>query len=392
MTAPAHSGQIDPRVFRDTLGHYPTGVAVVTGVDSAGKPAGMVVGSFTSISLDPPLVAFSPRKGSHTFGALQESGTFCVNVLAADQEAICRRFASPGQDKFDGVDWSPAPGGAPILDGVVSWIECSWENITEGGDHYIVLGRVQDLAVTRPSLPLLFFQGGYGRFSLPSLTASDPDLIEAVRLAERIRTEVEACQEELGVDCTVQANVADEIVTVLSAQSTRTAGRSVVGQRVPHMAPLGSVFLSDAGAEEEEAWTRHLSRARDGSDPDATLDQVRRNLATVRERGYSLCLTSELSGERRALMAAYSSLNSMPSHVRQIHELTAASVSLYEPDLLPGRTYDLYSVSMLVDGPGTHPRIALRLLNLPPEASTDTVWHWIHTLRTTADKAATITN
>ncbi|MFV2175505.1 flavin reductase family protein [Actinomadura sp. LOL_016] len=376
---------IDPRAFRETLGHYPTGVAVVTGIGRDGEPVGMVVGSFTSISLDPPLVAFSPRKGSKTFAALRNSPTFCVNVLAADQEAICRRFASSDPRKYDGVGWSPAPGGAPILADVVSWIECSWESTLEGGDHDIVLGRVLDLAVSRPSLPLLFFQGGYGRFSLPSLTASDPDLIEAVGLAERIRAEVEGCRAELGVDCVVTAKVAGEVVTVLSAQGTETTGRSLLGQRVPHLAPLGSVFLRDGGAEEEEQWTRHLAGAETG-----TLDRIRRNLAVVRERGYSIALTSEMTEERRALMAAYSSPNGMPAHARRIRELIAASVDIYEPDIEEGRTYDLYSVSCLVDGPDGCPPIAIRLLGLPPDASADMVRHWVDTLRMAAAKATAI--
>src|SRR5690606_16613521 len=160
-----------------TLGHYPTGVAVITAIDADGHPAGMVVGSFTSVSMDPPLVAYMPMRTSRTYGRLRTSSRFCVNVLAADQQDRCRAFASPGADKFAGVDWMPAPGGSPILDGAVSWIECDVESELDGGDHHIVLGRVRDLAVERPASPLLFFQGGYGRFSLPSQPmASDEDL------------------------------------------------------------------------------------------------------------------------------------------------------------------------------------------------------------------------
>src|SRR5688500_6975087 len=105
---------IDPVAFRETLGHYPTGVAVVTGIDAEGAAAGMVVGSFTSVSLDPPLVAFLPTRESGSFARLRTGTTFGVNVLASDQEPTCRRFASRIPDKFEGVSWTPAPGGAPI--------------------------------------------------------------------------------------------------------------------------------------------------------------------------------------------------------------------------------------------------------------------------------------
>src|SRR5690606_23713940 len=168
---------IDPATCREPRGPSPTGGAVITAIDEAGRPAGMVVGSFTSVSLDPPLVAYLPMRQSRTYARLRTSRHFCVNVLAADQQELCRTFASRTADKFAGVRWRPAPGGSPVRDGAVSWIECEVTQELDGGDHVIVLGRVRDLAVVRQALPLLFFQGGYGRFSLPSLTApADPDL------------------------------------------------------------------------------------------------------------------------------------------------------------------------------------------------------------------------
>ena len=181
---------IDPGLFRETLGHYPTGVAVVTAIAPDGNPVGMVVGTFSSVSMDPPLIAFYPMSNSRSFAALRTATAFCINVLASDQEAFCRRFATAGENKFDGVEWRPAPLGSPILDGAVSWVECTFEDVREAGDHFIVLGRVQDLAVERSTLPLLFFQGGYGRFSPGSFVATpDPELIQAAQLAESMRSE-----------------------------------------------------------------------------------------------------------------------------------------------------------------------------------------------------------
>ncbi|MET0521337.1 MAG: flavin reductase family protein, partial [Jiangellaceae bacterium] len=110
--------------FRDVLGHFPTGVVVVTAMAPSGGPVGMAVGSFTSVSLDPPLVAFLPDRASSTFPHIRGAASFCINVLAADQEDVCRAFALRGADKFRDVSWSPSPSGTPVLDGVVAWIDC----------------------------------------------------------------------------------------------------------------------------------------------------------------------------------------------------------------------------------------------------------------------------
>lgn len=159
------SNRIDRGHFRDVLGNYPTGVTVVTAIAGNGQPAGMAVGSFTSASLDPPLVAFLPDKSSTSFPKIRTAASFCVNVLAADQEQICRAFAMRGADKFAGVCWTPTSSGAPRLDGVAAWIDCDFESIAETGDHYLVLGRVRELHAPGDRRPLVFFRGGYGHFT-----------------------------------------------------------------------------------------------------------------------------------------------------------------------------------------------------------------------------------
>jgi flavin reductase (DIM6/NTAB) family NADH-FMN oxidoreductase RutF len=125
----------DPAHFRRVLGHYPTGVSIVTAVDDHGGPLGMVVGSFTSVSLDPPLVAFLAMDTSRTYAQIKPAGRFCVNVLAADQEPLCRAFASRDVDKFADVNWHAAPTGSPILDDAVAWVDCETEVIHSAGDH-----------------------------------------------------------------------------------------------------------------------------------------------------------------------------------------------------------------------------------------------------------------
>lgn len=156
---------IDSAKFRQVLGHFPTGVTVVT-TAAEGGPAGMAIGSFTSVSLDPPLVAFLPARTSGSWPLIRAAGVFCVNVLAEDQEHLSRVFASKGDNKFAGVGWRPGPTGSPVLDGVLAWIDCRIDAVHEAGDHDIVVGRVVELSVAREAGPLVFYRGGYGKFAL----------------------------------------------------------------------------------------------------------------------------------------------------------------------------------------------------------------------------------
>jgi 3-hydroxy-9,10-secoandrosta-1,3,5(10)-triene-9,17-dione monooxygenase reductase component len=147
--------------FRTVMGRLPTGVVVVTGGDPE-QPSGLVVGSFMSVSLQPPLVAVSPAKASTSWPAIEAAGTFCANVLAEGQEQLARHFAVSGGDKFAGVEWSPAPAtGAPLLDGVAAWIDCRIYERYEAGDHWLVLGEVLELSVLRGGGALLFHGGSF---------------------------------------------------------------------------------------------------------------------------------------------------------------------------------------------------------------------------------------
>lgn len=367
---------IDPARFRDTLGHYPTGVAVITAIDSDGEPVGMVVGSFTSVSLDPPMVAYLPTRESRTYARLRTSSSFCVNVLAADQRDLCGRFASRGDDKFAGVAWTPAQSGAPILDGAVAWIDCATADELEGGDHYIVLGHVRDMAVARPTLPLLFFQGGYGRFSLPT-SAVDPDLIRGARMAEAARKPLEDLAEKVGADCGVLARVGDEAVFVMAENRSGDPDAVEIGHRIPLVPPLGTVFYSTASDTEVEQW---LGRTGRGVDTDV----FARNLEKVRERGYSMSLMPETDLARVAVMSDYSGCDVLPEHERRIKQMIAGTAELYEPDIEPDRTYDLHSVVV----PVNNSNIALRMSRLPNAATAEQVQGWIDGLREIAAHTA----
>lgn len=150
------------RRFRDVLGRFCTGVTVVTSM-SGDRPVGMTCQSFTSVSLDPPLVLFCPAKTSRAWPQMQRAGFFCVNLLSHDQLELSDAFARKGVDKFAGVSWRPSATGAPLLDGVLGWVDCTIYAVHEAGDHYVVIGRVMDLGVEEAPHPLLFYQGQYAR-------------------------------------------------------------------------------------------------------------------------------------------------------------------------------------------------------------------------------------
>jgi 3-hydroxy-9,10-secoandrosta-1,3,5(10)-triene-9,17-dione monooxygenase reductase component len=150
------------RRFRDVLGRFCTGVTVVTSM-SDGQPVGMTCQSFTSVSLDPPLVLFCPAKTSRAWPLIQRAGFFCVNLLSHDQLELSNGFASKGSDKFAGVTWRPSDTGAPLLEGVLGWVDCTVYAVHEAGDHYVVVGRVIDLGVEEAPHPLLFYKGQYAR-------------------------------------------------------------------------------------------------------------------------------------------------------------------------------------------------------------------------------------
>jgi flavin reductase (DIM6/NTAB) family NADH-FMN oxidoreductase RutF len=147
--------------MRDVLGHFVSGVTVVTAMGADG-PVGFTCQSFSSLSLDPPLVAFAPARTSTTWPRLREAGRFCVNVLSEEHSGLSRQFARSGTDKFAGVDWAPSPHGSPVLEGVVAWIDSELWAEYDGGDHTIVVARVLDLGADASRTPLLFHRGAYG--------------------------------------------------------------------------------------------------------------------------------------------------------------------------------------------------------------------------------------
>jgi 3-hydroxy-9,10-secoandrosta-1,3,5(10)-triene-9,17-dione monooxygenase reductase component len=160
---------VDPMLYRKVLGHFPTGVTVVTGMFDD-EPVGFTIGSFTSVSLDPPLVGFLPMIDSDRWHRIRPGGAFAVNVLGRGEDDLCWRFAKSSiEAPFDGVAWHPGPAtGSPVLDVAIAFIDCRITEVVDAGDHHFVMGEVLHLEAVDPStepLPLIFYGGKLGEFS-----------------------------------------------------------------------------------------------------------------------------------------------------------------------------------------------------------------------------------
>lgn len=157
---------VDAAGFRSVLSRFATGVVAVTAVEpGSGRPVGLAANSFTSVSLDPPLVAFCVAHTSTTWPLLRAIGRLCVNILSEPQLEISERLALKGGDKFAGISWTESPSGGPVIDGALAWIDCSVEQEHPAGDHMIVVARVHDLAEHHEGTPLIFYNSTYGRFT-----------------------------------------------------------------------------------------------------------------------------------------------------------------------------------------------------------------------------------
>ncbi|MGW1025601.1 flavin reductase family protein [Streptomyces sp. NPDC002577] len=157
---------VDSTLFRSVLGNFCSGITVVTALGADG-PLGMTCQSFSSLSLDPPLVLFSPGKASRTWPQIRDTGAFCINILAEHHQALSNQMARSGTDKFAGVDWDATTLGAPRLAGVAAWLDCTFETEYDGGDHTIVVAKVHDLYAAPEARPLLYYQSRYTALARP---------------------------------------------------------------------------------------------------------------------------------------------------------------------------------------------------------------------------------
>ncbi len=376
---------IDPVQFREVMGNYPTGVTVVTAVDDDDKPIGMVVGTFSSVSLDPPLIAFLPQTRSSTYARLRDARAYCVNVLAHDQVDVCRLLSGSNPDKFDLVEWKPSALGAPMIEGAVAYIHCSPQPPIDAGDHYIALCEVTSLEANRQTTPLLFFQGGYGGFSPHGMTAyGDADLIEGIRLAAFARPQIETLAREQQCEAAVLVAVnANELTTAGSAYGGKARMRERLGERLPMKPPLGEAFVAWAPEAAVERWLAGAARG-----PEA-IESLRQRLSTLREQGYAVSQIGPEDGSDReqlvALMAEYAAGDLTPARERSLLGRMAQLMHFFDTaDFDDDDTYNLGGVMVPVLNDQKNIVMLLRLSQLPQGVNGRQVKRWIAELRAAA--------
>lgn len=153
---------LDAKEFRFALGNFPTGVTVITSLAEDGELLGATANSFSSVSLDPPLVLFSLDRGAYSLDAYLKAGAFAINILSLDQQDLSNRFAKALGDKWDGIEYETWETGSPILPGAIASFDCRLWNTYDGGDHIIFVGEVLQMSRDGEGQPLVFFRGQYG--------------------------------------------------------------------------------------------------------------------------------------------------------------------------------------------------------------------------------------
>jgi 3-hydroxy-9,10-secoandrosta-1,3,5(10)-triene-9,17-dione monooxygenase reductase component len=165
MSEQLHVLSPDPATYRTVLGHFATGIAIVTAFHGE-EPVGMACNSFTSVSLEPPLVLFCAAKSSSTWPRIQASKNWAANILGENGEEISRVFAQKGADRFSSVAYTIGRSGAPVLRDALAFVDCETVEEHDAGDHVIVVGKVLELGYASEGKPLVFYRGGYGRFEI----------------------------------------------------------------------------------------------------------------------------------------------------------------------------------------------------------------------------------
>ncbi|MEE2057289.1 flavin reductase family protein [Rhodococcus artemisiae] len=370
---------IDQGLFREVMGHYPTGVAVVTGRADDGELLALVVGTFSSVSLEPPLVSFMPMKTSKSFDKLRRCDSVCINILGGEQEDLVSTIARRWENKFDGIDWFGSPSGDPVLEQSVAWIDARITNTLDAGDHWIILCSVNDMAVTNPVVPLIYFQGGYGSFVSTSLMARmDHEIMDEIHDAEIARPDVEALARAVGCEVILYTAISrDEMATVLSAVGPAIDRENGLARRIPIVPPIGDSVVFDRADDEQEQW---LAKAH-GVD-ESVKGHYRQRIMFLRTHGYVLSLLPQEG------IAAYDTMceatrryecgRLTPLQERDIRASIVESTVDYRPrELEPECRYNVGSVVLPVRNRDGNHTLTLRLAQLPTNASGATVADWI---------------
>ncbi|WP_066907945.1 flavin reductase family protein [Millisia brevis] len=279
--------------WRTVLGEYPTGVTLITSRSDSGDPVGMVVGTFSAVSEDPPIIAFMPGSNSWNGQQIQRNGTFCASVLGYEHEAICRAFAQSAEDRFDRCEWVETDKGNLRLADAVVWFEAEVGEVMPAGDHKIVLGAVSSLGLGDGSagLPLLFLKGGYGSFTAPALNFDLHGFGGQLRQAETFRTLIQQLADDTGTECVLSALAQDSVVVLMAANVHANNPASLLGRAFPFAAPLAPALAAWGDPDREKLWaetSRHLIGAVDRP-------FIAELLASVQQRGYAISVGSTMA-------------------------------------------------------------------------------------------------
>lgn len=272
--------------WRAVLGEYPTGVSLLA-VQGDGDIHGMVVGTFTAVSQDPPLIAVFVDNDSTTFPRLAQAGGFAISVLGTSHEQFSREVVAKTPGRFERAHLVPGASGHPHLADAVAWFDVVIERVEPLGDHSLVLAKVTDFDVgsAGSDLPLLFRRAGYGSFAAPSRPYDMRAFMERLGLVAQASSELQSVADDLGASLTVNTQIGDSVVTVgIFAPAGDSADQAKIGRSFPFAAPVAPVFAAWASAEREHAWTeacRHLLGRVDRV-------QIQKQLDGVRERGYGV--------------------------------------------------------------------------------------------------------
>ncbi|GAA3882265.1 flavin reductase [Leifsonia kafniensis] len=289
--------------WRTALGEYPTGVTLITALDAEGQPVGMVVGTFSAVSQQPPMVGYLATSTSETFGHVMAGGRFVASVLSAGHEELCRVFATKQQDRFEHGEWQLTASGIPRLVDAVAWFSADINNVVAAGDHTMVIGDVEEFGVGdgRGGLPLLFLKGGYGSFQVHSLRFDYRELGIRQRLADGMRQSLEAFAAQERIGCALATASGDAVVMLAVCDFTDHEDASTRdGRSFAFAAPVAPVLAAWAAPSVQKVWiegARHLLGKVDRP-------RLAEMLTRVRNRGYAVSLGNAVATSFNAQLTA----------------------------------------------------------------------------------------
>ncbi|WP_431710538.1 flavin reductase family protein [Glutamicibacter uratoxydans] len=333
---------LDPQVFRQVMGTYPTGVVLVTAMNN-NEPIAMVVGTFNSVSIDPPLIGFLPMRSSKRFALIDDAEHFAVNILGSDQIELCNAV-SRNDDPFGRFSWTPDENGAPVFDGVIGSISCAKYQTVDAGDHFFCMGAVTALSSRRTAPPLVFFQGEFGSYGRLR-QMSEAEVISAVQTIQPLQPGLRELSTRLNSEVSIISRTDQEMVTVTAIASNGKDNPSLLGQRLPLIAPLGELFV----AADKELKTRWLQNAK----PEVR-EMLEQRLAQVAETGWSVSMTSEYRTEEVSPALQNFQLNPYtPQRYRELSEIIGRAQDYYTPaDLNSAGTHSVAGITVPIMGNG----------------------------------------